>query len=273
MPVISRRFSSNNTGCTLGNSLGNRAWDRKGHRRDTVGHIGDGQQHQDAFVASRPRKNDDGEYRLGNELCCGSASANALCYRSDSSSIYHDFELYSSQTDARKAGKMSRHTKDSILKGVIYLCAFLCVAVLFWLIGYVVISGLPHLSLDFLIKDYHPDNTGGIFPMVVTTLYLIGTSLLIATPLGICSAIYLTEYAKQGRLVSIIRFATESLSGIPSIIYGLFGMLFFVTTLKMGFSIMAGAATVSIMILPTIIRTTEEAIKAVPVGYREGAFA
>ncbi|MDI9471794.1 MAG: phosphate ABC transporter permease PstA [Tissierellia bacterium] len=168
---------------------------------------------------------------------------------------------------------MSRHTKDSILKGVIYLCAFLCVAVLFWLIGYVVISGLPHLSFDFLIKDYHPDNTGGIFPMVVTTLYLIGTSLLIATPLGICSAIYLTEYAKQGRLVSIIRFATESLSGIPSIIYGLFGMLFFVTTLKMGFSIMAGAATVSIMILPTIIRTTEEAIKAVPVGYREGSLA
>lgn len=168
---------------------------------------------------------------------------------------------------------MNRHTIDSIIKIFIYLSAFLCVGILVWLISYVVINGLSHLSWDFMTQDYHPDNTGGIFPMIVTTLYLIATSLAIATPLGIFSAIYLTEYAKQGRLVSLIRFATESLSGIPSIIYGLFGMLFFVTTLKWGFSIIAGAATVSIMILPTIIRTTEEAIKAVPRGFREGSLA
>ncbi len=168
---------------------------------------------------------------------------------------------------------MSRNTKDNIIKAIIYFSAFLCVGVLVWLITFVVLKGLPHLSLGFLTQDYNPDNTGGIFPMIVTTLYLIATSILIATPIGIFSAIYLTEYAKQGKLVSVIRFATESLSGIPSIIYGLFGMLFFVTTLKMGFSIMAGAATVSIMILPTIIRTTEEAIKAVPRSYREGSLA
>lgn len=168
---------------------------------------------------------------------------------------------------------MSRSAKDNLMKALIYLSAFFCVGILVWLIAYVVIRGLPHLSWSFLTNDYHPDHTGGIFPMVVSTLYLIGASLLIATPLGIFSAIYLTEYAKQGRLVNLIRFATESLSGIPSIIYGLFGMLFFVTTLKMGFSILAGAATVSIMILPTIIRTTEEAIKSVPRGFREGSLA
>lgn len=111
----------------------------------------------------------------------------------------------------------------------------------------------------------------GIFPMLVTTLEIILVSLLIACPIGIFAAVYLTEYAKQGRLVKIIRFATESLAGIPSIIYGLFGMIFFVTLLKLNYSILAGALTLSIILLPVIIRQTEESLKAVPDAYREGS--
>ncbi|PKM95569.1 MAG: phosphate ABC transporter, permease protein PstA [Firmicutes bacterium HGW-Firmicutes-1] len=111
----------------------------------------------------------------------------------------------------------------------------------------------------------------GVFPMLVTTLMMIGLCLIIACPIGIFAAIYLTEYAKAGRMVTLIRFATESLSGIPSIIYGLFGMLFFVAFLKLGFSILAGALTLSIILLPVIIRQTEESLKAVPLSYREGS--
>ena len=109
--------------------------------------------------------------------------------------------------------------------------------------------------------------------MIVTTAYMIIISIVIAAPVGIFAAIYLTEYAKQGVLVQIIRFTTETLAGIPSIVYGLFGYIFFVLYLKMQFSIIAAALTLSIMVLPTIIRTTEEAIKSVPVSYREGSFA
>lgn len=111
----------------------------------------------------------------------------------------------------------------------------------------------------------------GVFPMLVTTLFMVLLSLAIACPIGIFSAIYLTEYAKPGRLVTLIRFATESLAGIPSIIYGLFGMLFFVITLKIGYSLLAGALTLSIVLLPVIIRQTEESLKLVPLSYREGS--
>ncbi len=112
---------------------------------------------------------------------------------------------------------------------------------------------------------------GGIVPMLVTTLMMIGLSLIIAGPIGIFAAIYLVEYAKPGKLVNIIRFGTESLAGIPSIIYGLFGMLFFVTQLHFGYSMLSGALTVSIILLPVIIRQTEESLKAVPTAYREGS--
>jgi phosphate ABC transporter, permease protein PstA len=119
------------------------------------------------------------------------------------------------------------------------------------------------------IKAVRPG--GGILPMVVSTLYMILLSLLIAAPVGILAAIYLNEYAKPGRILRIIRFAVQSLAGIPSIIYGLFGMLFFVQILKMQYSILAGSLTVSIILLPTIISTTEEALKAIPMTYRESS--
>ncbi len=114
---------------------------------------------------------------------------------------------------------------------------------------------------------------GGIYPMLVTTLILIGLSLLIAVPIGVFASIYLVEYAKEGKFVKIIRFATESLAGIPSIVYGLFGMIFFVKFLDFGQSMISGSLTLSIILLPTIIRTTEETLKTVPPSYKEGSFA
>lgn len=165
-----------------------------------------------------------------------------------------------------------RERKDKIMLTLIYMSAAISVGVLLWIVIYVVSNGISHINWSFIVSDYQTDGTGGILPMIITTLYLIFVSLIVATPLGIFSAIYLCEYAKQGRIVRLIRFATQSLAGIPSIIYGLFGMIFFVITLKMGFSILAGSLTVSIMILPTIIRTTEEAILSVNPSYKEGSY-
>lgn len=129
------------------------------------------------------------------------------------------------------------------------------------------------ISFHFIFGDYSPTGGGGIWPMIVTTLYTIVISLVIATPIGIMAAVYLQEYAKQGKLVRIIRFATESLTGIPSIIYGLFGAVFFVTSLKLGMSIISASLTLTIITLPVVIRTTEESLKTVPHAYREGSLA
>lgn len=158
---------------------------------------------------------------------------------------------------------VKRKVYDGILKGLIWLCAAITMAVLIWIIVYVVINGLPFITWEFVSTE--------IMPMIVSTVFLILLSVVIATPIGIGSAIYLVEYAKQGKIVKTIRFATESLAGIPSIIYGLFGMIFFVGTMGFGYSLLSGALTLSIMVLPTIIRTTEETLKAVPDSFREGS--
>jgi phosphate transport system permease protein len=166
-----------------------------------------------------------------------------------------------------------RKLKDHLLRGLLWLSAFLTIAVLVIIVGFIFIKGYRLINLDFIFGDYSPSGGGGILPMIVTTIYTIVISLLIATPIGICAAVYLQEYAKQGRLVRLIRFATESLTGIPSIIYGLFGAVFFVTTLKLGMSIIAASLTLTIIVLPVIIRTTEESLKTVPNTYREGSLA
>lgn len=166
-----------------------------------------------------------------------------------------------------------RQFKDNLLRGLLWLSAFLSVAVLVMIVGFIFYKGFRLISFDFIFGDYSPTGGGGIWPMIVTTVYTIVISLIIATPIGILAAVYLQEYAKQGRLVRIIRFATESLTGIPSIIYGLFGAVFFVTTLKLGMSIIAASLTLAIIVLPVIIRTTEEAFKTVPASYREGSLA
>jgi len=161
--------------------------------------------------------------------------------------------------------------KDRILRGLVWLSAFVTIGILVWILTYVLIKGMGSLNWAFLTEMARGDGEGGILPMIVTTFYVIAISIAMATPIGICAAIYLVEYAKPGKLVRTIRFATESLAGIPSIIFGLFGFLFFVTVLHFSFSILSGALTLSIMVLPTIVRTTEESLKAVPQSYREGS--
>ena len=159
-----------------------------------------------------------------------------------------------------------------ILFLLVILSAVLTVGVLGFLIGYILIKGIPHLSVDLFSWTYTSENVS-MMPAIFNTFIVTGLALLISVPLGIFSAIYLVEYAKKGnKLVGIIRVTAETLSGIPSIVYGLFGMLFFVTSLGFGYSILAGAFTLSIMVLPVIMRTTEEALLAVPDSYREGSF-
>ena len=155
---------------------------------------------------------------------------------------------------------------------LVYAGTALTLAILLLIIGYILVKGIPNLSLDLFAWEYNSENVS-LVPALVNTILMTVLSLLIAAPLGIFAAIYLTEYAKRGsRLVGIVRITAETLSGIPSIIYGLFGLLFFVTSLGLGMSLISGALTVSIMILPLIMRTTEEALLAVPGEYREGSF-
>ena len=160
----------------------------------------------------------------------------------------------------------------AVLKGLVYAAAILTFAVLLFLIGYILVSGLPHLKPSLFSLHYTSENVS-MLPAIVTTVEMTALALLLAVPLGLATAIYLNEYAKRGnKLVGVIRVTTETLSGIPSIVYGLFGMLFFVTRLHWGYSLISGAFTLAIMVLPVIMRTTEEALIAVPDSYREGSF-
>lgn len=159
-----------------------------------------------------------------------------------------------------------------VLMLLVMLSAIITFAVLLFLIAYILINGIPHIKPELFALKYTSEN-GSLFPALINTIIMTALSLIIAVPFGIFSAIFLVEYAKRGnKFINVIRITTETLSGIPSIVYGLFGMLFFVTTLKWGYSLLAGAFTLSIMILPLIMRTTEEALKAVPDSYREGSF-
>lgn len=155
---------------------------------------------------------------------------------------------------------------------LVLLSTLFTAGILIYLIGYILVHGVPYLTKDLFSLKYTSTNVS-LFPAMVNTVSMTALALLFAVPLGIFSAIYLVEYAKKGnRLVGIVRITAETLSGIPSIVYGLFGMLFFVTTLKWGLSILSGAATLAIMILPAVMRTSEEALKSVPDSFREGSF-
>ena len=168
--------------------------------------------------------------------------------------------------------KYKGHTGSLILVILVMLAAVITFSVLLFLIAYILIKGVPHLKPSLFVWEYTSDNVS-MMPAIINTLIMTLVSLAIAVPFGIFSAIYLVEYAKRGnKFVKVIRLTTETLSGIPSIVYGLFGFLFFVTYLKWGNSILAGAFTLAIMILPLIMRTTEEALKSVPDSYREGSF-
>lgn len=158
---------------------------------------------------------------------------------------------------------------DKFVKISLNAQAYFTVGILVIIVFIIFFKGIADLNLEFLF--YYPEDMGrhgGIFPAIIGTLFLVVLSIIFATPLGIGTAIFLTEYTKESRLTRIIRFGVESLAGIPSIIYGLFGFIFFVNKLHMGWSLLAGALTLTIMILPTIIRTSEEAIKSVPRNLR-----
>ena len=165
----------------------------------------------------------------------------------------------------------ARKKKDNLLVSLVYLSAIITVGLLVVIVGFIFIKGIAKISPNFLFADYSASGNGGILPMIMTTVYMVLVSILVATPIGILAAVYLQEYAKQGKLVRVIRFATECLAGIPSIVYGLFGGIFFVVALKLQYSILSGGLTVAIIILPTIIRSTEEALKTVPDTYREAS--
>lgn len=161
---------------------------------------------------------------------------------------------------------------EKIVYGFIYLCAAISVGLLLGIICYVLYKGIGQINWSFLTTE--PSSLKGTFGIagnVINTLYMIALTLIFATPIGVGAAIYLNEYAKPGKLVKIIEFTTETLSGIPSIIFGLFGMVFFGTTLRLGYSILTGALTMTLMVLPLITRNTQEALKTVPDSYRSGA--
>ena len=159
------------------------------------------------------------------------------------------------------------------MRGLMLLCAAVTCALAVFLIIYVLVKGVPNLSWQLLsTKPSYLDGSIGILPDIITTVCTVLTTLLVVLPLGVCAAVYLTEYAANKRVVAVIEYAAETLSGIPSIIYGLVGQMFFCQFLGMKKSLLAGAMTLVIMNLPTIMRTTQESLKTVPQSYREGAF-
>ena len=167
---------------------------------------------------------------------------------------------------------MSAKTKARLMRLAAYAGAAFTMVVFLSIVGYILIKGVGHLSPELFAWEYNSENVS-LMPALINTLLMTALSLIVAVPLGIGAAIYLTEYARRGnKLVKLVRVTAETLSGIPSIIYGLFGMLLFVGFFKWGYSILSGSFTVAIMILPTIMRTTEEALLAVPDSYREGSF-
>ena len=176
------------------------------------------------------------------------------------------------QSTKQKMKSYSHSPGSLILAGLVGLSALLTVLTLVFIVGYILIKGIPNLTPELFQLEYNSENVS-MFPAIINTICMTALSLLIAGPLGILAAVYLVEYAKKGnKLVSLVRVTAETLTGIPSIVYGLFGMLFFVTTLKWGYSMLAGAFTLAIMVLPVIMRTTEEALLSVPDTFREASF-
>lgn len=168
--------------------------------------------------------------------------------------------------------RRQNHPFSAAAAVLVWLCGLLTLAVMIFLVGFILLKGVRYLTLDLFSPTYNSDNVS-LVPALVNTVTMTVFSLCIAVPLGVSAAVYLAEYAKKGsRIVKLIRLTTETLSGIPSIIYGLFGMLFFCTALRWRLSMLSGSLTIVIMILPLIIRTSEEALLAVPDSYREASF-
>ncbi len=172
--------------------------------------------------------------------------------------------------------KNVRHSriKERLAFYLLWVFSILTIIVLALIVSDILVKGLPHISFSFLLEEPRKmGKAGGIFSVIVSTFYIVVLSVVFAAPIGIAASVYLTEYAKEGPVLRIIRYGIEALAGVPSIIYGLFGYSFFVVFLGLKYSILSGALTLTLMVLPTIVRTSEEAIKAVPSSYREGSLA
>ncbi len=168
--------------------------------------------------------------------------------------------------------KCKRNASEKIMAALTWSAAGATIGVLAFLVGFILAKGIPHIKPSLFSLTYNSENVS-LLPALVSTAFITILSLLIAVPLGVFAAIYLVEYAKRGnKAVLLVRATTETLSGIPSIVYGLFGMLFFVTTLGWGYTVLSGACTLAMMILPLIMRSSEEALKSVPDVLREGSF-
>src|SRR4030042_611520 len=169
--------------------------------------------------------------------------------------------------------KITPATSQRFVVAVLWLITAITVFILLFIIAYIFAHGLGNITWSFLTESpRRMGRQGGILPMIVGTVYVTFLAVLIAAPVGVLTTIFLTEYTREGKLTSFIRFGADCLAGIPSIIFGLFGFVFFVIVLGMGFSIISGALTLALMVLPTIIRTSEEAIRAVPQVYREVSY-
>jgi phosphate transport system permease protein len=169
---------------------------------------------------------------------------------------------------------MDRYTKNRIMTGVLWAAALLTIAVLVYIIGFIIVKGFPAISWEFLTeKPLRSGRLGGIWPAILGTVYLAGLAVLVATPIGVGGALYLTEFTRENKFTKIVRFGADTLNGIPSIIFGLFGFAFLVYYMGFGISILSGGLTLAFMILPTVFRTSEEAIRAVPRWDKEGSYA
>jgi len=169
--------------------------------------------------------------------------------------------------------RVSPATSQRVAVGFMWALAAITFAVLVFILAFILAHGLPHVTWSFLTQSpTSMGREGGIFPMILGTILVAGLAVLVAAPIGVATAVYLTEYTREGRLTAVIRFGADCLAGVPSIIFGLFGFVFFAITLGMGLSVLSGSLTLALMVLPTIIRTSEEAIRSVPTAYREVSF-
>lgn len=172
-----------------------------------------------------------------------------------------------------KTGRINKDLSNKIMLGVFRAAAYITTLVLVAIIAYVVINGLPHISLDFIFGWPQGVNAeGGIWPTIVSTVYVTALAMLICTPIAVLAAVYLAEYAKQGKIVELIRYAADALASVPSIVMGLFGYALFVEAMGLGLSMVSAALALALLMLPIVMRTTEEAIRAVPRYIRWGAY-
>ena len=182
-------------------------------------------------------------------------------------------ELIKRALSRGKKGRINKDLSNKIMLGVFRAAAYITTLVLLAIIAYVVINGLPHISLDFIFGWPQGVNAeGGIWPTIVSTIYVTALAMLICTPVAVLAAVYLAEYAKQGKVVDIIRYAADALASVPSIVMGLFGYALFVEAMGLGLSMVSAALALALLMLPIVMRTTEEAIRAVPRYIRWGAY-